>query len=213
MPFRSGRSQSIGRGLLAVRPLANATAPGSLFLAVDVAGGTQYQSDGTTWAESALALSGAGAGQDLASAAPVAALAGVVVNVAATPFRVPELTTGSFVMPTRPVYVMTSAFVSSGVGAATPVSEFQVRYQKNGAGAWILAETRVVSAPPAAGPFLESTYQFLCPVPYPGATGADNVAAGDSVQVALFIARSDTTKTITIVRTAGVYPLLRVVGG
>lgn len=212
MPFSSDRSQSIGRGLLAVRPLANATAPGSLFLATDVAGGTQYQSNGTTWAESALALSGAGAGQDLASAAPVAALAGVVVNVAATPIRVPELTTGSFVMPTRPVYVMTSAFLSSGVDAATPVSEFQVRYQKNGAGAWILAENRA-GAIPAASPFWESTYQFLCPVPYPGATGADNVAAGDSVQVALFIARSDTTKTITILRSAGVYPLLRVVGG
>lgn len=184
-------------GLLSARPAAT-VGVGRLYLASDVNGGTLYVSDGTSWIEAAPSAEDANAGKLLTSVSLTANAAAVAISTANTPFRIPELTTPSFTVPDGPVVVESSVLAISGTGASGAATGAQLRYTKDG---W--ATNHFLSGQytwRGDAPFyIEATYAGIKgELPPAGVSGGAVLAPGDTVQVGLFLTRTDNTKTLTL---------------
>jgi hypothetical protein len=199
---------SAGAGLLSARPDYDDVEPGFTYTATDEEGGTSYVATPSSWQRIARATA-VTAGEELASAAPSASTTGIAINVANTPFRIPELTTASFTMPDRPVRVETSALVVTGIGASTPATIMQVRYTTDGWSTSHNAESRTLAAS-NIGIWIESAASIPAMIPPAAATP---ISPGATVQVALFFKRTDTTKTLVVARSDDANPWLKVIAG
>jgi hypothetical protein len=204
-------------GTLAELPDPGDVPIGKLFT-TDEEGGTTYVNLGTEWLIIGRTAT-VTAGEELGSAAPSSTTANVVVNAANTPFRIPELTTASFTMPDRPVYVLTSSLFTAagltaspftGIGSGNARTQYQIRYTKDGWTNSALADAR--GATWALTGF-ESTTPLTAMLPPAG--GSISLAAGDTVQVALCFQRTDTTYTCGVAYNAGLgaFPWLKVIAG
>ena len=195
-------------GLLSARPAFASVPTGTLYTATDEEGGSTYLNTGSAWLLVARAAT-ITAGEELAAAALSASSAGLAINVANTPFRIPELTTGSFTMPDRPVRVETSGRVVTGIGAASPATKLQIRYTTNGWTTSHLAEERTMVAS-NIGIWIESFDAFPAMLPPVSGTA---ISVGATVQVGMFFQRTDTTKTLVTVRSAESNPWIKVIAG
>jgi hypothetical protein len=183
-------------GPLATRPPATALTAWSQWWAADEAGGTLSLTDGSAWVPVANPT-GSQAGESLGDVEPPSSVT-VLLPTINTPTRVLGMTTGTFVMPDRPVTALLSPMALTGTtGSLTTIA---VRYSTDG---WATASNPVTSLAASAG-FGFELAPFLI--------GRVNATPGDNVQVAVFLTRDD-TDTVTIVKNAalGLNPLLEVV--
>jgi hypothetical protein len=190
------------RGLLSARPAAGAVAVNTIYFVTDENGGTLTQTNGTSWVQVAPSINDATAGKVLASADPVSAAA-LATTVGSTYYRIPELTTGSFMMPS---VTCTASFTPLRFTSVTVAgTAVQLRFTTD---AW--------STSKIMGGWTEASFASNTSV-FPGASatlrelGGSAPSAGATVQVALFAAHpSDTSISPAILHLFNLTCLLEV---
>jgi hypothetical protein len=196
-------NDSASTGLLSARPAAASVTDGYLYFASDDDGGTLYVSDGSAWTPVAPSINTTNAGVVLAAAEPSSIAA--INTVAATPVRIPEMTTGSFTMPAGRVRFYLSGGVLLGVTSGTT---FEVRATTDGWATNQLCGTYALTRNAIIGEEFFAIAGVLPPV------GGTAISAGATVQVALFVTRAG-VNSVTLWKSVsdGINPFLHVIAG
>jgi hypothetical protein len=169
-------------GTLAARPSAGSTALNTGYHAEDDNGGTFYRRTASgTWEQAAPSVDDVG-GIVLASVAPTSMSS---INPAfATPTRIPEFTTASFVMPDKPVRVISSPIQLTT--AADPTFTFALHFTTNG---WTgNTQTIIVN---------QHLYSAGTSRTIANLSGRVTATAGDTVQCALYVTRLSGASAVT----------------
>lgn len=178
---------SRGSGLLSARPSAASVGAGFTYFATDDSSGTLYVSNGSTWDQAAPSMDLSNAGSRLAYVRVTTNCSAVAINSAIpTTFRIPEITTGSFTMPSTPVWAECSGLVMSGASSGD-FTVCGIYYSTDSGSTWN---------------FVSSTGSYRTAAGFEGSTGSWGgfvlASAGATVILGIRLSRSDTNKTITV---------------
>lgn len=170
------------QGLLAARPAATSVPSGFIYTATDDNGGTAYVSNGTVWAKAAPAVNAVG-GKMLAQIAPTT-VGSITCTTAGVDYRVTDLTTPSFVMPSTPVLVFYGLIRAKRSTNAVTTARIGVRWTTD---AWA---SNVEAMTPAIAAATDAVFGVINIYDWHLATGIITAAPGSTVEIAPFIQNS-----------------------